>query len=221
VILTLNVPEALAFEKRSFPFPLRVVHNALPKGFAANHNAAFALAGGEFFCVVNPDIRLSVDPFPALMAELEDRSVGVAAPLVHNETGSLEDSARSFPTPWEIFLKALGRGPGSDVEAGRDSSPDWVGGMFMLFRSSTFAEIGGFDPAYRLYYEDVDLCARLRLKGYDVRLAPKAIVTHLARRSSHRNPRYAVWHLRSMLRFFASHSAREARSLRRSNAANR
>ena len=93
--------------------------------------------------------------------------------------------------------------------------------MFMLFRSSTFAEIGGFDAAYRLYYEDVDLCARLRLKGYDVRLAPKAIVTHLARRSSHRNPRYAVWHLRSMLRFFTSRSGRQARSLRRNDAANR
>jgi len=93
--------------------------------------------------------------------------------------------------------------------------------MFMLFRSSTFAEIGGFDAAYRLYYEDVDLCARLRLKGYDVRLAPKAIVTHLARRSSHRNPRYAAWHLRSMLRFFTSRSGRQARSLRRNDAANR
>jgi len=219
VILISNVPEALPFEHRAFPFPLRVVHNGSPKGFAANHNAAFALAAGEFFCVLNPDIRLSADPFPALIGELEDRSVGVAAPLVLNETGAMEDSARSFPTPWEIFLKALGRAPSNSAESGRDRSPDWIGGMFMLFRSSTFADIGGFDAAYRLYYEDVDLCARLRLEGYDVRLVSKASVTHLARRSSHRNVRYAAWHLRSMLRFFASRSARRVRSLRRGDAA--
>jgi GT2 family glycosyltransferase len=220
VILTVNVPEALGFEHRAFPYALRVIRNASPKGFAANHNAAFERATGEFFCVVNPDIRLTSDPFPSLLAVLEDPAVGVAAPLVVNEAGAVEDSARPFPTPWEIALKALGRAPRHHGAPGGGSSPDWVGGMFMLFRADTFAEIGGFDAAYRLYYEDVDLCARLRLAGYDVRLSPQVSITHLARRASHRNPRLAIWHLRSMLRFFVSRS-RRAGSLRRGGTAMR
>ncbi len=215
VIVTLNTPEPQPFAQAAYPFPLKLLRNPVPQGFAANHNAAFREANGGYFCVLNPDIRLPTDPLPILSAELSDPRVGVAAPLVVDGNGRIEDSARPFPTPSEIGLKALGYVTRRPADHAANLSPDWVGGMFMVFRSATFDEIGGFDPAYRLYYEDVDLCARLRLKGYEVRLSPEARVTHLARRSSHRNPRYALWHMSSMLRFFTARTTRLARSLRR------
>jgi hypothetical protein len=83
-------------------------------------------------------------------------------------------------------------------------SPDWVAGMFMLFRNELFREIGGFDERYFLYYEDVDLCFRLRQHGYDVVLVPDARAAHFAQRQSHRNPRYLLWHVRSLVRFLLS-----------------
>ncbi|HET7200570.1 MAG TPA: glycosyltransferase, partial [Burkholderiales bacterium] len=95
---------------------------------------------------------------------------------------------------------------------GKSISPDWVGGMFMLFRSDVFAALGGFDPAYHLYYEDVDLCARLRRKGYDVRLVPGASASHFARRQSRRSAKYLAWHLRSMLRYLLSGTGSKARN---------
>jgi len=55
-----------------------------------------------------------------------------------------------------------------------------------------------------LYYEDVDLCARIRLKGLRVVMVPGVRATHLARRSSHRSAAYSLMHIRSMLRFFMS-----------------
>ena len=74
----------------------------------------------------------------------------------------------------------------------------------MVFPSEIFGKLGGFDERYFLYYEDVDLCGRLRLRGHEVVLNPKAQVIHHAQRSSHGNLRYMAWHLRSMARFFLS-----------------
>ena len=74
--------------------------------------------------------------------------------------------------------------------------------MFMMFRADTFRMIGGFDEGYFLYYEDVDLCWRLRRQGYDVALLPMVRVIHAAQRASHRDLRHLGWHVSSMLRFF-------------------
>jgi len=205
VILTKNVPERLPFSVEGLPYPVKIVENVVPKGFGANHNAAFRLAVGKWFCVMNPDIRLNDNPFPALLECFDNPSVGVAAPLVLGKRGKVEDSARHFPSPATILRKVLGRCRGSDYTI-TDSTirPDWVAGMFMLFPCSTYEKVGGFDERYFLYYEDVDLCARLRLLGYEVALNPSAKVVHYARRSSHRNPRYLRWHICSMVRFFLS-----------------
>ncbi|OGS75120.1 MAG: glycosyl transferase [Gallionellales bacterium GWA2_55_18] len=204
-ILTLNTGETLPFAADDFSFPLKIIRNLMPRGFAANHNQAFAHATGRYFCVMNPDIRFGDNPFPALLACLQNPSIGVAAPIVVGESGEMEDSARRFPTPFRIFCKAFGGCRGSDY-AVKDAPihPDWVGGMFMLFPRSIFERLGGFDQRYFLYYEDVDLCARLRLMGYEAAVCPQARVTHHAQRSSHRNFRYLRWHLRSMTRFFLS-----------------
>jgi len=205
VLLTLNLPEELPFEISSYSFPLLLHMNPAPKGFGANHDQAFTKSSGQFFCVMNPDIRFNSDPFRALLECLKDSSVGVAAPLVVNENGAAEDSARRFPTPFRILCKALGGCRRGDyVVKDQIIFPDWVGGMFMLFRREVFEQLGGFDQRFFLYYEDVDLCARLKLRDYAVALCPDAKVVHHAQRSSHRSIKYMRWHLTSMLRFFCS-----------------
>ncbi len=203
VLLTLNIEEQLSFGIADFPFEIRIIENRERRGFAANHNAAFAQARGGYFCVLNPDIRLEGDPFPALMAARADAPAGVAGPLVLGPDGRIEDSARRFPTPFGIARKLLGgpRGPDYAI-AGAPVRPDWIAGMFMLWRAETFRQIGGLDEDYFLYYEDVDICRRLRRAGFYVILVPAVRVTHFAQRASHRSPRYLRWHLASMLRYF-------------------
>jgi GT2 family glycosyltransferase len=207
VIVTQNVPEPEPDRRRARSMPVAVLRNAAPRGFGANHNAAFARSGGEFFCVLNPDVRLSLDPFPALREALGSAGAGVAAPLIVSPDGAVEDSARRFPTPWSLVRKAFARGVRLDYP-GADSafSPDWVAGMFMLFRREAFERVGGFDERYFLYYEDVDVCARLRLAGYDVRLVPAVRAVHDAQRRSHRDLAYLAAHVRSALRYFTSES---------------
>jgi N-acetylglucosaminyl-diphospho-decaprenol L-rhamnosyltransferase len=207
VTLTLNIPEVLPFDPETFPFLIRVEKNTIPKGFGANHNAAFYKHQNDsiYFCVVNPDIRLNQDPFLTLLTCLKNDGVGVAAPMVVDENGLQEDSARLFPTPFKIICKVFGGGKGCDYENKNEPIyPDWVGGMFMLFPRKIFEKLNGFNERFFLYYEDVDLCARLRLLGYEVVMCPAAKVVHLARRSSHSSFRYLKWHLTSMLRFFCS-----------------
>ena len=205
VVLTLNLPEELPCSPTEFAYPLQVLHNPQPQGFGANHNQAFKQAQGDFFCVLNPDIRITHNPFPALLKACADNTMGLAAPCIHNSGGQLEDSARKFPSPWRIAHRVLTRRRKRDYVAPSTAlHPDWVAGMFMLLRSPVYQQMGGFDERYFLYYEDVDLCARIRLAGLDIVQLPLPGVVHDAQRASHRNPTYLRWHVGSMLRFFCS-----------------
>lgn len=213
VILTFNIEENFDLNKFNYSFPVRIVSNKSPLGFGANHNAAFKLAKGDFFCVLNPDIRLTTNPFPTLLELAHKTDVGVVAPRVLNNFGQREDSERRFPTPLELMKKVAGGKSAVWSDANPVSSPDWIAGMFMLFPRSVFAELGGFDERYFLYYEDVDLCARLALAGYKRLVCSDVTVVHDARRSSHGNLRYASMHLKSIFRFFFSDVYRQIRKL--------
>lgn len=216
VVLTVNIPEQLPALLTQRPFAVKLVHNPSPLGFGENHNRAFQQAQGDFFCVVNPDVRIDSDVFPILLASLNMPSVGVVAPLVVNEAGQIEDSARRFPTPLKILCKLFGRCRGGDYALGAEPVyPDWVGGMFMLFHRDVYRQMGGFNEKFFLYYEDVDLCARIWLRDLRVALIPQARVTHQARRSSHANGAYFLMHIRSMARFFLSATFVKVMLLRR------
>jgi GT2 family glycosyltransferase len=213
-IVTVNIPETLPFQAGDFAFPVEILHNAAPKGFGANHNAAFKHCRDSYFCILNPDVSLPDDPFPPLLDALaRDPKLGLVAPLILDPNGAVEPSSRPFPTPSFILRKALfgpPRQPHYPI-AQEPVSPDWVAGMFMVLPAKVFAAVGGFDERYFMYYEDVDLCARVREAGLDVRLDPAARAVHAARRDSHRRPRYLAWHLRSMLRFWMSDAYASAR----------
>jgi GT2 family glycosyltransferase len=76
--------------------------------------------------------------------------------------------------------------------------------MFVLFDTAIFGAAGGFDERYFLYYEDVELCRRLRRGRYEVLYAPGAEVVHDARRASRRDAAHLRHHVASALRFLTS-----------------
>ncbi len=205
VILTKNIPEEMSVDIKESPFPIRIIENVEPKGFSENHNFAFRYANGEYFCVINPDIRILKNPFSALLSTLDDNKVGVVAPVIIAPNGTVEDSARHFPTPLAIIAKLLGISDGrySVPEGSHGYAVDWVAGMFLLFRVASYRDVDGFDEGFFLYYEDVDICVRLWKKGYQVMVNSEVSVMHDARRSSHTNIVYIIWHIKSMIRYFA------------------
>lgn len=209
VVLIQNIPEDDIPCPASLQPRLRVIRNENPRGFAANHNQAFRFCEASMFAVLNPDIRLRVDPFPQLAQALEMSSGGVIAPAVRNPNGDLEDSARKFPTPLRLLRKLMGLGDGCIlIEGATPQDVDWTAGMFLLFPASVYNELEGFDEGFFLYYEDVDICTRLWRSGRRVILHPGVTVIHAAQRASRRKVRYMKWHLCSIFRYFVKHVCR-------------
>lgn len=203
IILTLNVEEETCLQQDG---RLTIVRNAAPKGFGENHNSAFLSCRNGFFCVLNPDISLPENPFPLLIQCLHENPDAIVAPLIVAPGGAVEDSVRYFPTPASLARKALWGDLGIyPVQPGfPPQKVNWAAGMFLLFTRETYAQLKGFDEAYFLYYEDVDICARAWFSGKRVLIQPRTRAIHEARRTSRRNLRYFLWHVRSMARYLAS-----------------
>lgn len=202
LLLTLNVPEDEG-ELLPCTFPMRVIRNGQPKGFGANHNAAFAISRGHYFVVVNPDIRLPHFSLDHLREVIDLGRTGACAPLVVNSSGGLEDSARRFPTLQRLLRRVLFHDRALDYQW-RDEPQvvDWVAGMFVLFRREAFEQVGGFDDRrFFMYFEDVDLCRRLKQQGWAVRVQPAERVVHDAQRASKRELKHLWWHLTSAARY--------------------
>lgn len=208
VVLTLNLPEpAPVAPAGGWPFVLELRHNTVPQGFSANHNAALAGAAEPMVCVLNPDVDLrGGNPFPALVRALQRQGVGLAYPMQVDEHGQLQDSERELPTPWSLLRRyAVKR---------RETRAEWVNGAMWLLPTAVWQGIGGLNTAYFMYCEDVELCLRLRLAGWTLARAD-CVVGHAGQRASHRRARHALWHIRSLLRLWASAVFWRARALLR------
>ena len=202
VLLTANLTEDQG-NYPTCPFSIRFIHNAHPKGFGANHNAAFKLATSPYFAVVNPDIRLKSLDLEALLRPLRIPDVAAVAPVVLSAQGSVEDSIRRFPTFGRLARRVFLNQRASDYQWGADPiDVDWAAGMFVVFRADAFRLVKGFDDRrFFMYFEDVDICTRLRNRGKRILLQPQVSVIHDARRDSHRSIKHLRWHLISAARY--------------------
>ncbi len=204
IIITLNTQEDESKYNLS-DLNVKVVKNNFPRGFGENHNRALLGSAKKYFFVINPDIRLNSLDVDDLLSSFDDFSVGAVAPMVLNPSGFIEQNARKFPTVVEIFRKNLFRL--NSVGYAITSGPmvvDWVAGMFVVYRGSAYKLVNGFDQRrFFMYYEDVDICRRLRLMGATVILESRVSVIHDAQRASHKKLKYFFWHLKSALRYFS------------------
>jgi len=205
VILTQNLPEIPPVTKGPRPPQVEVIRNRVPLGFGMNHNAAFRRCDTEYFAVVNPDIALMCNPFPALITALRAGG-GVAAPAVLEPDGRVADTARSLITPLELIRRRIPQYTPPEI-------PRWFAGMFLLFRSDAFASVGGFDEGFFMYCEDFDICARLRLGGWPLSFVQQVQVVHAAQQLSHRSLRHFRWHISSLTRMWSSTNFWRYRSL--------
>jgi N-acetylglucosaminyl-diphospho-decaprenol L-rhamnosyltransferase len=209
IIVTLNLPEDEAFLHEFTTLPLRVLRNAVAKGFGANHNAAFRESTAALFAVVNPDVRLQSLDFGLIRSMLSDRGVGLWAPKVVASSGTVEDSARRFPTFARLCRRVIlrQRNPDYSSDAGV-VAVDWVAGMFMVLPRHVYVDVGGFDERYFMYLEDADICRRVHARRLRVVYDTRVSVTHDARRASRRDLQHLTWHLSSMIRFLTSRRMR-------------
>lgn len=148
------------------------------------------LAPGEvdWLLVVNPDVAFEPDAIKNLLEGAAASAVGSAGPRVLDENGSVYPSARQVPSigtgiGHALFSKAWPANPWTAkylnrVPLDRPSDVGWLSGACVLVRLDAFDSIGGFDEAFFMYFEDVDLGYRLGLEGWANRYVPAAIVHH-------------------------------------------
>ncbi|WP_224005780.1 glycosyltransferase [Cupriavidus pinatubonensis] len=204
IILTLNLPEGRPEITQTECFEVVWIENQQPKGFAENHNAAFAYCRAPYFCVLNPDVRLDGGSLPPLL-ECLARSPGVAGPRVIAPAGTVEDNARRLPSPLRLLSRWWLRRFESDYSpVVLEQQVDWMAGMCLVFDRATYQDVGGFDTRYRLYCEDVDVCLKVHLAGRYVTWVQAGVVIHDAQRASHRHWRYLAWHVGSLIKLYTS-----------------
>jgi GT2 family glycosyltransferase len=202
---------------------VRLIVNPRPLGFAANANQGIAATTGEYVVLANPDAV----PEPVAVAALagfaeEHARCGVAGPRMLNPDGSLQASRRRFPTvtgtlvrrtPLRTALRPterqrahyhLGEEPDAPVPA------DWMLGAFLFLRRTMLDELGGFDPRFRMYGEDIDLCYRAAKAGWERWYVPAATVRHDYDRETDRRfiTRRTLWHWSGIARFVRKHPER-------------
>ena len=193
-------------------------------GYGRAANVGARSAHGRYLVVCNPDLVVKPGTVARLAAVMDrDLGVGIAGPRVVNADGTLYPSARAFPS----LVDALGHGllglfrPANrfsrrykllDWDHAQTRTVDWVSGAFFLIRRDAWNAVDGFDPAYFMYMEDVDLCWRVTNAGWRVVYEPSGEIVHLQGMSTDRQPyRMILAHHRSMWRF----AARSTRGWRR------
>jgi len=189
---------------------------ALPNvGFGQAANAGVATTDAGVVILANADTRFPPGSVAAMRDFLAGRpDVGAMGPLVRYPDGRLQLSARAFPS----IGQALGHAvfglwwPSNrwtrayrltDWDHASERDVDWLSGCCLAARREAFDAVGGFDPAYFMFVEDVDLCARLAADGWRVVFSPAAEVVHAIGGSvSQVRLRMVVEHARSLDRFF-------------------
>jgi len=201
----------------------RVIGNRRNVGFGAAVNQAARETSAPLLWLLNPDCHVTPGAFAALRQTLERHpDCAIAAPRLLNADGTVQASARGEPTAWtglfgrhsllaRIFPSssvARRNLPAQDlVDAGVESAPvDWVMGAAMLIRRDAFDRVHGFDERYFLYWEDADLCRRLRAIGLTTRYVPSAVVRHPGGASASTQAAFAIRAFHdSAYRYYATH----------------
>ena len=219
LVVVANVPGSAG----ALPTGVRVLENPRPLGFAANANRGLAETSGGLAVVANPD-AVPEDGAVAMLADFMSAHprCGIAGPRMLYPDGRWQPSRRRFPTVWGTLvrrtplrrvLRPLERQRGHYLLDERPEEPvpaDWMLGAFLLLRRELVDELGGFDPGFRLYGEDIDLCYRAAKAGWERWYVPAAVVRHAWQRESDARllSRRTLWHWRGIARFVRKHPER-------------
>ncbi|MGC2491762.1 glycosyltransferase family 2 protein [Candidatus Binatus sp.] len=209
-------------------FPeVRLIRSNINLGFAAANNRAFEIALGRYVVLLNSDaflrpgaLRLSVEHMDA------NPLAGLAGARLVGRDGSWQPSARMFPSLLNNLLAMSGlaaRYPKSRLLGRMDrtwANPlepcevDWVPGAYSIIRRSVLDRIGFFDERFFLYYEEVDLCRRVKATNSQVWYWPDIVVEHLGGESAKciddtkvpkPGSRTELWRMRAGLLYFRKH----------------
>lgn len=196
-------------------------------GFGAANNLALQRAQGRYFVLLNSDAFFTPGALGRAIRHMdEEPACGLAGACLIGRDGSLQPSSRCFHGLLQDALvlsglaarypksRFFGRFDRTWADAHEPAQVDWVPGAFSIVRPEALRQVGGFDPAFFLYYEEVDLCLRLKRAGFAVWYWPDVVVVHLGGESSRSRTdlelspqatQVVLWRMRSTLLYYRKH----------------
>lgn len=176
------------------------------RGFGAGCNALFARSCAPYVLFLNPDARLLPGSLLKMLLALKNHpgcsACGCAV------VGGF--SNMRFPTARDLCLRALQLKPYRQKDQTRSGYADWVLGACLLVERQAFQAAGGFDEGFFLFFEETDLCLRLRALGRATYYCAQARAEHAGGGSEKIRPMRAFRHARSRLRYARKHLGRRA-----------
>ena len=155
---------------------VKVIYYDQNNGFGSGINRGAKEAQGDWLLFVNPDAQLLGDPQPLLESAQADIGL-IGFSLVKEDSSVQAYQFGAKPTPWTMITGSLKRQWPQEVP--ETVEPDWIGGGAMAVRRSIFEQLGGFDDRYFMYFEDIDLCLRVRDLGYRLLWTQQIQVRHV------------------------------------------
>jgi N-acetylglucosaminyl-diphospho-decaprenol L-rhamnosyltransferase len=172
----------------------RVVLEATNHGFGRGCNIGFEHVRSPYTILINPDAVVEPDALHTMLEFLEQRpNAGIVGPATLCGNNDELQTSGPYPTPWSTLRDALPSfGRSSAVPIVPGSAPmrtGWVCGAILMIRSALMRELGGFDPRFFLYWEEVDLCRRAERAGFENWVLGSALARHVVGASSSGGPR--------------------------------
>lgn len=196
-----------------FPDVIRI-ENKENTGFSKANNQGVALARGQYVLILNPDTVIAEDTIAKLLHFYEEKDhLGLCGVKLIDGTGNfLPESKRSIPTPWISLQKMFGisnakKGKYYATHIGENETGkvDVLVGAFMFVSRQKYLEAGGFDEAYFMYGEDIDLSYKMLQKGYDNYYFPQTQIIHYKGESTAKNLQYLNNFYGAMRIFYKKH----------------
>jgi hypothetical protein len=232
VVDNASIDGSPAMIEQEFP-DVELTRSEVNVGFGRANNLGFESARGRFIVLLNSDAFLTEASLQRSVAHMvANPRAGLGGGRLTGRDGSWQPSARMFPTVFSdlIVLSGLAaRFPQSRIFGRADrtwademeaAAVDWVPGAFSIIRAEALAAAGPFDPRFFLYYEEVDLCWRIKQKGYSIWYWPDIAVVHIGGESSRQirslelsqsGAQLTLWRMRSMLLYYRKHHGLDAR----------
>ncbi len=198
---------------------MKLIINHDNRGFAAANNQGLKISQGEYLLLLNPDTILHPKSLDILVRFLDsNEDVGACGPKLLNADGSTQSSVRCFPSfrgalHRHTAFKFVGIFKGEyrkwlmyDFKNDKQRDVDQVMGAALMVRRSVTEQVGVMDERFFIYYEEVDLCYRIKQAGWRILYIPQAVITHLGGSSSAQIPvSKRIMAMTSLLKFFRKH----------------
>ena len=181
-------------------------------GFGAGHNEVINDIRdlSTYHLILNPDVIFKPEDISKLIKELQyDNTLAMVAPRVLYPNGAHQITARRYPKPLDLILRRIKINSNRladqeyrNYDLKQAFYPDFIHGCFMLFKTSVFIKLNGFDTRYFLYMEDVDICKKIDDAGFKKLYYPKIEIIHIKQQGSAKKLNLLYHHLSSAIKYF-------------------